>query len=54
MPKTPQELKEQIAKQNAENPPADGKDKTAEGLEVERPKRGEFFSNLEKVSKPNT
>lgn len=53
MPKTPQELREQISKRNAEQPLAEGKDRTAEGLEVERPKRDEFFSNLEKVSEPS-
>lgn len=50
-PKTPSELKEQIERQN-EEPPTDGKDRTAEGLEVERPTRSGFFSNLEKTSKP--
>lgn len=56
-PKTPSKLREQIKKQNAEQPPAEGHDRTAEGLEVERPKRSEFFANLEKVAKqppPNT
>jgi hypothetical protein len=53
MPKDPQELEEQIARQQAENPPADGKERTAEGKEVPTPKRGDFLSNLEKVSKPS-
>ena len=49
MPKDPQELKEQIEKQN--DPPADyGKSRTAEGLEVPDPERSDFLSNLEKVS----
>lgn len=52
-PKKPSELREQIEKQNRENPPAEGKDRTAEGKEVRRPTRGEFFSNLEKISKPD-
>lgn len=51
-PKTPSELKEQIEKQNAENPPAAGHDRTAEGQEVPTPTRDDFFGNLEKVSKP--
>jgi hypothetical protein len=53
-PKTPSELKEQVKKQNAENPPAPGKSRTAEGLEVENPKRRDFFENLEKVSSEKT
>ncbi len=52
-PKTPSELKEQIEKQNAENPPAPGKSRTAEGLEVENPRRRDFLGNLEKASKPD-
>lgn len=51
-PKTPKELKEQIKRQNEENPPAEGKDRTAEGLEVPKPSREDFLGNLEKVSKP--
>jgi hypothetical protein len=50
MPKDPQELREQIERQQAENPPADGKERTAEGKEVPTPKRGEFFDSLRKVS----
>ena len=52
-PKTPEELKEQIERENAENPPAEGHDRTAEGLEVERPSREDFFDNLEQVSRPD-
>jgi hypothetical protein len=52
-PKTPQELKEQIERENAENPPAEGKDRTAEGLEVPTPSREGFLGNLKKVSKPD-
>src|SRR6266536_4651455 len=52
-PRTPSELKEQIEKQNAENPPAPGKSRTAEGLEVENPRRRDFLGNLEKASKPD-
>jgi hypothetical protein len=51
-PKTPKELKEQIDAQN-ETPAKEGNDRTAEGLSVPRPQRGDFFSNLEKVSKPD-
>lgn len=50
-PKTPSELREQLEREN-EDQPADGKSKTAEGLEVENPSRGDFFGNLEKVSRP--
>ncbi len=50
-PKTPSELKEQIEKQNRENPPAPGHSRTAEGLEVPNPTRGHLLGNLEKVSK---
>lgn len=51
MPKTPEELKEQI--EQAQDEPADeGSERTAEGLEVPTPARGDFLRNLEKVSKP--
>jgi hypothetical protein len=50
-PKTPNELKEQLDQQN-EDPPADDQDRTAEGLEVPRPSREDFFSNLEKAGRP--
>ncbi len=54
MPKTPQELKEQVEREQAENPPADGQERTAEGLKVETPKRGDFFGNLKKlITKPD-
>ena len=49
-PKTPNELKEQIEKQN-EQPADPGHSKTAEGLEVPDPERSDFLSHLEKVSK---
>jgi hypothetical protein len=52
-PKTPNELKKQAEKQNAERPPAKGKSRTAGGLEVENPQRSDFFGNLTKVSKPD-
>jgi hypothetical protein len=52
-PKTPEELKEQAEKQAAENPPAVGHERTPEGLEVPTPKRGDFFGNLGKVSRPS-
>lgn len=52
MPKTPDELKEQIEKQR-EMPSPEGEERTAEGLSVETPKAGDFFSNLEKVAKPS-
>lgn len=50
-PKTPDELRDQLEKQNADQP-AEGKDRTAEGVEVPQPKRDEFLSNLERVSRP--
>jgi hypothetical protein len=53
MPKTPDELKKQAEKQNAEKPPAEGHSRTAEGLEVPNPSRGQFFGDLEKASKPD-
>lgn len=49
-PKTPSELSEQIAKQN-EQPAEEGHERTAEGLEVETPERGDFFGNLDKITK---
>jgi hypothetical protein len=49
-PKDPEKLREKLEEQNQE--PSE-KDRTAEGLEVERPKRDEFFGNLKKVSQPN-
>jgi hypothetical protein len=52
-PKTPSELKEQIEEANAPPPADPEKERTAEGLTVETPSRDAFFSNLEKVSKPD-
>lgn len=52
MPKTPDELKEQIEQQNEEPPAVPGHERTAEGLEVDPPSREDFFTNLEKVSRP--
>jgi hypothetical protein len=52
MPKSPDELREQLERQN-EDQPAEGKDRTAEGLEVPKPSREDFLGNLEKVSKPH-
>jgi hypothetical protein len=48
MPKTPQELKEQIEAQN-EQPAKEGHERTAEGQSVPTPKRGDFFGNLKRV-----
>lgn len=47
-PKTPSELREQLERENEDE--QDETSKTAEGLEVPNPSRGEFFSNLEKAS----
>lgn len=51
-PKTPEELRRQIERNN-ETLPKPEHEKTAEGKEVPTPKRGEFFGNLEKISKPD-
>ena len=51
MPKTPEELKEEIEKAQ-ESPADEGHERTAESEEVRTPGRDEFFGNLEKVSKP--
>lgn len=51
-PKTPSELREQIERENEEQP-AEGKSLTAGGMETPNPKRSEFFSNLEKASRPD-
>jgi hypothetical protein len=51
-PKTPEELKEQLERKNAERPEK-GKSRTAEGMEVPDPKRRDFLGNLRKVSKPD-
>lgn len=54
-PKTPSELMEQIERQQDEpEPAAEGNERTAEGEEVRTPERGEFFSNLEKTSRPQS
>lgn len=53
-PKTPSELNEQIKKANEQTPAIPGNERTAEGLEVQPPKRDDFFSNLEKVAKART
>ena len=50
-PKTPSELKKQIKAQK-DAPAEPGHERTAEGEEVETPTRGDFFGNLEKISKP--
>jgi hypothetical protein len=50
MPKTPEELKAEIERENKQ-PAPDGKERTAEGEEVETPKRKDFFGNLEKASR---
>ena len=50
-PKTPDELREQIEKQN-EDQPAKGSDRTAEGIEVPTPSREGFLGNLKKVTRP--
>ena len=51
MPKTPDELREQIEDaQDVEGEP--GTERTAEGLEVTTPTRKDFFGNLTKVTEP--
>ena len=50
--KTPSELLKRLKKRNKDRP-ADDHSMTAEGQKVPNPARGEFFSNLEKVSEPD-
>ncbi len=50
MPKTPDELREQLERENEDQPAEEGKSRTAEGLEVDDPSRGDFFGNLDKVA----
>jgi hypothetical protein len=50
-PKDSKDLAEQVRKQN-ERRPSDDHSLTAEGRKVPNPTRGEFFSNLARVSKP--
>jgi hypothetical protein len=53
MPKTPEQLRAEVEAQNVgdDDEVVDAlSSKTAEGLEVSNPTRGEFFSNLEKAS----
>jgi hypothetical protein len=52
MPKTPRELREQVERAQ-EQESAPGRERTAEGEEVETPNRRDFFENLEKVSRPD-
>jgi len=52
-PKTPRDLKRQI-KEQREQPADEGHERTAEGEQVPTPKRGDFFGNLEKASKPDS
>lgn len=53
-PKTPSEIKEQLGRENAAGDVTEGRERTAEGLDVPVPSRDDFFGNLEKVSKPNS
>ena len=51
-PKTPDELREQIERENEKRSKA-GHEKTAEGMETPTPSEDDFFANLEKASKPD-
>lgn len=51
-PKTPKRLREEIEAQQ-EQPAPKGAERTAEGMDVPTPKRGDFFGNLKKVSEPS-
>jgi hypothetical protein len=51
MPKDPQELRDEIERAQGE-PAKEGHERTAEGKEMPTPKREDFLSNLEKVSRP--
>jgi hypothetical protein len=50
-PKTPDELREQLERENEESA-GDGQSRTAEGQVVPDPKRSEFFENLRKAAYP--
>jgi hypothetical protein len=50
-PKTPEELKEQLERENAK-PHSEDRDRTAEGMSVPRPAREDFLDNLKKLSEP--
>lgn len=50
-PKKPKKLRVQLRKRNKDRP-ADDHSMTADGMKTPNPTRGEFFSNLEKASKP--
>ena len=50
-PKTPNELKEQIERENEKPALDDGKERSAEGKPMRTPSRDEFFGNLETASK---
>lgn len=49
-PKTPKQLRDEIEAQQ-EQPAKEGHERTAEGLSVETPTRGEFFGNLDKIAR---
>jgi hypothetical protein len=53
-PKTPSELKEQLERENAAGETDDGRERTAEGMDVDVPTRDDFFANLAKASDPDT
>lgn len=52
-PKTPKQLRDEIEAAN-EQPAEEGHEYTAEGKKVPTPTKGDFFSNLEKASKPDS
>jgi hypothetical protein len=51
-PKTPKQLRDEIEKANKQ-PATEGNEYTAEGKLVPVPSKEDFFSNLEKVTKPD-
>ena len=50
-PKAPNELNVQVEAQNPEAS-EQGPDKSAEGIDLPRPLRSEFFGNLDKLAAP--
>lgn len=51
-PKTPNELREQLEREN-EQPAEEDHDRSAEGIDLPRPKRADFFANLGKLAEPD-
>jgi hypothetical protein len=54
-PKKPEELREQLERQNEDQPAEEDepREKSRKGMDVRTPTRDEFFANLEQVSRPD-